>query len=448
MTTLVSAVVGTADGGVYAAGSFFDSARLGHGEANQTTLASTGASDIFVARYDGAGALVWARQIGGLGHDHAGALTVLSDGSAIVTGNFSSSATFNTGQASAVTLTGSGTNAFIARFRPDGTLAWAKHPRGPYFEYAWGAAAHADDTFYVVGVIDDATIFGFGEPNQTVLVPPPSPNGNSEVFIARYNADGTLRWARRAGGSNQDAAAAVAVLPDGTALVSGTFEGTATFGPGEVGQTVLVADGGSDVFLGSFTASGNLSWVRRSGGARNDRATGVAARSDGSALVCGAVEGQSSYGIGEAGSTTPPFGGLVDEFLWATSTTGAFDWVRTAAASSYEYGRGVAVLPGGDSLLAGYGYASMTLGQGEPNQTTVPAGVWLAARSRAGALRWAKAVTGLGDAWDLHADAQGRVTLGGSFAGTATVGSNEAQSFVLDCPLPSSQCGVVVRWVP
>ena len=138
----------------------------------------------------------------------------------------------------------------------------------------------------------------------------------------------------------------------------------------------------------------------------------------------------------------------MDEFLWATDNSGAFDWVRTASAPSYQYGRGVTLLPGGDSVMAGYGYEPMALGRGEPNETSVPAGTWLAARTRAGALRWAKAVTGVGNAWDLHADSQGRLTLGGSFGGTVTVGENESKSFGLDCPLPSYNCGVVVRWVP
>lgn len=40
------------------------------------------------------------------------------------------------------------------------------------------------------------------------------------------------------------------------------------------------------------------------------------------------------------------------------------------------------------------------------------------------------------------------MTLGGSFGGQVVVGSNEPQSFSLDCPLTSYQCGVVVRYVP
>ena len=447
-TTQVSAVVATADGGVYAAGSFFNSAQLGHGEANQTTLTSAGSSDVFLARYDAAGALLWARQIGGLGHDHAGALTVLSDGSVVVVGDFSGGATVALGQPSAVTLSASSTDAFIARFRPDGSVAWAKNPRGPYFEYAWGAATHTDDTIYVAGVIDDATTFGFGEANQTVLTPPPSPNGNYEVFLARYNADGTLRWARRAGGSDQDAAASVAVLPDGSAVVTGTFEGAATFGPGEGGQTVLQADGGSDVFLARFQATGNLSWVRRAGGPANDRASQVAVRPDGSAVSCGYVEGPTTFGIGEAGAVTPPFGGLVDDFVWQVTAGAAFQWVRSTSAASYEYGRGVVALPDGKLVAAGWAYTAVTVGAGEANQTVVPAGVHLKALTVQGALAWAKAVTGVGEVWDLHADGQGRLTLGGSFAGTAVVGSNEATSFSLSCPLPSYQCGVVVRYVP
>ena len=442
--TAVTTVVATADGGAYAAGSFFGVARLGHGEAGQTDLSAEGSSDVFLARYDASGALVWARQIGGLGHDHAGALTVLSDGSAIVAGDFSGSATVNFGQASAVTLTGDIVDVFVARFLPDGTLAWAKNPSGPYYEYAWGLAARSDDSFYLVGVIDDVTTFGVGETHETTL----PHTGNYDVFVARYNSDGSLSWARRAGGAGADAGGGVALLPDGSAMVTGTFEDSATFGPGEAAETVLQTQGGSDVFLARYLAQGDLDWVLQIGGAANDRSTQVAVRADGSALVSGYVEGGAIFGLGEVGETSPSFGGLVDDFLWQVNATGSFDWVRSTSASSYEYGRGVGVRPDGTGLFALRNYDSVTLGAGGVAPATLPAGVALAAFTAGGELSWARSVTGVGEVNELHSDALGRVTLGGSFAGSVVVGSNEGTSFSLDCPLPSYECGVVIRYAP
>jgi len=40
--------------------------------------------------------------------------------------------------------------------------------------------------------------------------------GNQDIYVARYNADGSLRWALSAGGSADDTARGVATFPDGS----------------------------------------------------------------------------------------------------------------------------------------------------------------------------------------------------------------------------------------
>ena len=52
-------------GNSYVSGRFSGTATFGLGEANQTTLTSAGGPDIFVAKYDPSGALIWAKRAGG-----------------------------------------------------------------------------------------------------------------------------------------------------------------------------------------------------------------------------------------------------------------------------------------------------------------------------------------------------------------------------------------------
>ncbi len=51
---------------------------------------------------------------------------------------------------------------------------------------------------------------------------------------------GKILWATQAGGIMDDGGKKVVVLPDGSPLVFGSFTGPATFGLGELNQTVLV----------------------------------------------------------------------------------------------------------------------------------------------------------------------------------------------------------------
>src|SRR6185503_12430987 len=121
---------------------------------------------------------------------------------------------------------------------------------------------------YVAGVFYGAATFGAGEANETVL------NALSQdIFIAKYSGSGRLVWARRAGGESADGAAGIAVDPYDNVCVTGFFglfgpTGTATFGSGDVNETVLASPGNSgDVFVAKYDSTGSLVWAKRAGGA-------------------------------------------------------------------------------------------------------------------------------------------------------------------------------------
>jgi len=100
----------------------------------------------------------------------------------------------------------------------------------------------------VAGRFEDAATFGEGEPNETTL----TSAGRCDIFLAKYNAEGTLSWVKRAGGADGDHGSGVAALADGGALATGGFSGAATFGPGEPNETTLTSGGFEDVFIARF----------------------------------------------------------------------------------------------------------------------------------------------------------------------------------------------------
>ena len=113
-----------------------------------------------------------------------------------------------------------------------------------------------------------------------------------------------LLWARRAGGSSYDCGSGIAALSDGGALVSGRFYGSATFGSGEPNATTLTSEGDKDIFVAKYNPDGTLAWARHAGGSQNDYGYGIAALSNGSALVTGYFYGSATFGSGEANATT------------------------------------------------------------------------------------------------------------------------------------------------
>ncbi|HEX9744095.1 MAG TPA: hypothetical protein VGB30_01600, partial [bacterium] len=106
----------------------------------------------------------------------------------------------------------------------DGNLIWAKRAGGGFSDYGNGIAALSDNSTVVTGYFHSSSTFGEGEPNETTLVS----KGGADIFIARYNPDGTLAWAKRAGGASSGYGYAIAALSDNSTVVTGYFVDTAT----------------------------------------------------------------------------------------------------------------------------------------------------------------------------------------------------------------------------
>ena len=77
-----------------------------------------------------------------------------------------------------------------------------------------------------------------------------------------------LLWARRAGSAavmstGNDLGQAIAVDRFGNSYVTGQFRETATFGPGQPNQTILVAGATQQIFVAKYDLNGFLQWANR-----------------------------------------------------------------------------------------------------------------------------------------------------------------------------------------
>jgi hypothetical protein len=232
-------IAADADGNSTVTGSFEGTVVFGDGEANETTLVSSGFADLFVAKYGPNGQLLWATQAGGTDFDAGDGIAVDADGNILVTGDFADSAIFGDGEANETTLVSAGSiDLFVAKYAPSGLLLWAKQAGGAGFLSDGGAdiALDADGNSTVTGSFAESAVFGDGEANETTLVSA----GSNDLFVAKYAPSGQLLWATQAGGANLDQGHGIALDADGNSTVTGGFFGSAVFGDGEANETTLV----------------------------------------------------------------------------------------------------------------------------------------------------------------------------------------------------------------
>jgi hypothetical protein len=106
-------------GAPYLVGSFANTIDFNPG-ADTDERTSDGLTDAFLASYDTAGNLVWARTWGGLAADRARDVAVASTGEIFVVGDFSGTVNFHPGIGSDVHTSNGDTDCFLVRFLPDG----------------------------------------------------------------------------------------------------------------------------------------------------------------------------------------------------------------------------------------------------------------------------------------------------------------------------------------
>ncbi|HLP17938.1 MAG TPA: hypothetical protein VK470_16865, partial [Bacteroidota bacterium] len=176
-----------ASGNCYLTGSFNGSAAFG-----SRTVSSAGATDGFVAKYDTAGECAWVVAIGGRYADEVRGVTTDARGNCYVTGTFGDAFILSNGQ---LISSSGGTDFFIVKISPAGTILWAAQGGGSGDDAGVGVTVDARGAVYVTGNFTASMRIG-----STVLTPNGTDNTASDMFIAKYDSMGTPLWAHQSKG--------------------------------------------------------------------------------------------------------------------------------------------------------------------------------------------------------------------------------------------------------
>jgi hypothetical protein len=379
------------DHGVVATGSFAGEAVFGEGEPNETVLVSEGSNDLFLARFEEDGHLIWARKENCGQSAFAHSIGVASDGSIVTMGHFNDDIVFGEGEVNETELPAMGSTRYIARYQADGALAWARIEAG--MEAGSKLATFSSDSFVATGLFVHNTTFGEGDPNATVLSPdalgPDMLNAEttSGMFITSYDMDGALRWARGAGLISSGVAAdgSPVALDDDSFIVAGMFGGVLAFDYSGPNETLLVSphfegpEGwpvfSPELFAARLDADGELVWAMASESGYGNDVVGVNASllPTDRFLMSGKFTGAASFGLGEPADTWLVSSGDLEPFAAVYDVDGNLEWVARVG-SSWEFARAKATagLEDGTFLLAGSfsGEAGFIPVEGQPFTVT------------------------------------------------------------------------------
>ncbi len=292
---------------------------------------SGGTTDAYVAKYNASGSRQWMTFLGGGGSDRGYGLVLDSAGNIFVSGT--SGATWGSPRRAFT----SGTDAFVAKLNPSGSLQWTTFLGGNAADEGRGIAVDGSGYLYLSGSSEAA----WGNPTRRAYA------SGRDAFVAKLNSSGDFQWNTFLGGASTD---------EGNDIACSTALGGLIFSSGTSGGTwgtpIRAFGGGRDGFAASLNSSGDLQWNTFVGGSGDDSAQGIAASATGAVYLAGTSS--ASWG------TTPvrAFAGSTDPFAAMLHPGGAVNWNTFLGGTGPDSGSDIALDGGGNVYVTGTAGAS------------------------------------------------------------------------------------------
>ena len=432
----ITDVATDAAGNTYVSGSYFGTVDLEpdinpnpHGEV----LPTSQSRDLFIAKYDATGNLIWARAAGGQFDDRATGIDVDNAGNVYAAGFYTGPVNFlGTNLAG-----GPGSNVFAAKLGTNGNLIWASTSQNANSRNAQAFDVDTDpngSSVAITGFFNESITFA------TVGGPTTLTGGSPVAFISRLDGSGNFLYAKRlqssTGGAFGDR---VAIDSGGSVYIAGTFQGSLALDPNGNTRVANSVSDSFDAFILKLGPQGGFAWGKPIGGAGLDQATDIDVDTTGNVYVTGRYDGVVDFNL--FGPSVPLNLGVngISSFFVAryNASDGNNIWARDLGAHTplmstapIDFG-GVGI--GRPSLTIGPGgqlLAAVTFrGTAQVGGTTLTSvgldDIAVVQLSSSGTIASAVRAGGPGSdlAWGIAANPNGAIRLAGTYTDSVTFGA-------------------------
>ncbi len=340
----IFSIAGDNAGNIYVTGYFQLSADLDP-SLGASWVYAQGSYDIFIAKYDHNGDLIWGKGFGGNNYDWSTAIKPDNEGNVYVTGYFEGECDFDPNIATHFETAIGEYDAFLAKYDLNGDLLWVNVVGGTGLDYATSLDIDSDNNIYMTGAFENSVPFGGGEH----LTAAGGYAGETDPFFAKYASDGSIYWARSiygnpaSEGGQQNYGSEIVVDESGNVIVTGVFWITSDFDP-DTTEASLTTLGASDIYFAKYDNDGNYLWAKNIAGIVYENSTDIDVDANGDIYLTGIF----------AESTTADFdpdpptfyltsAGDKDIFIAKYSSFGELRWAFSAGGDNYDVSQSIAV---------------------------------------------------------------------------------------------------------
>lgn len=392
---------------------------------------------IFTVQASWAQSLVWAKSSK---HHQA---VIDKNGNSYVAGTFTGTQDFNPSPSEVYNLTAEGTgyNFFVCKLNAQGNFLWAKKTKSSVTGYVdiQDFAVDSSGNIFITGDFTGAMHINQGTPTATQLV---SAGQYEDMFICKFDHLGNFAWAKSVGGLGGERGWNVAIAPDQSVYVSGTFTSRTDFDPSP-SATYTLNPTGWDIHNGYFcgfllklTSTGQFIYVKPFFG-NFVYPLGIAINPQGIICITGSFSGTMDCNpdpnVSNEITSIIQSNGYDNGYVLQLNDAGIFLW-----ASAFKYGsaHNVAFDYQGNTYVAGYLNGTMYANTLSGIDTLVakgPLDILIIKFNTAGQMLWAKTLGGQGSdmAWSIAIDTEGNVYTTGYFEGLADFDPSKTTTYLL-----------------
>ena len=249
------------------------------------------------------------------------------------------------------TLEADDRDTFIAKYDLQGNFIKAVAINGKGLSQGQAIKIDNDGNIYIAGFFD-----GKIKLDSTTL----SSAGSYDCFLAKYNKDFSLVFAKRWGSSSSDKVnvGAIDIDKDNNVYVAGEFNGAVY-----LGDYKITSKGGTDIFFAKFNNEGTPIFTKSIGGVLNDSATKIKIDNADNLLITGYFRDTVDFDASSSVYFLQPnsYGEASDVFVAKYSLKGEFIWARSfggyvSLADEVQTGTGLAVNSDNSPIITGKFY--------------------------------------------------------------------------------------------
>jgi hypothetical protein len=398
-----------ASGNVYMTGRF-GSPTLNIAPMNIPNSGATGTDDYFLAKYDATGLIKWVNTIGGPGNEQGMAVSLDASGNIYVAGRYTSPSILS-GSLTNNSNSGLG-DIFILKYNSSGNIVWAKSYGGSSDEWPVAFVADAAGNTYLAG---NFSSIGVNFSGHGVIQ-----SGGGDAFVTRFNTSGSPQWAMQIGGSGVDNITSASLDAAENLVVAGEFKSSALgYSPN------LVNQGGFDIFVATYDASGGVVMSASYGSTGDESAYAVATDNNSEIYIAGYF---SSSALTFGSASLVKQSSSQDIYLAKLNSSGSALWANRNDGNLFSIPKTLTTDLAGYVYLGGYfQLPSMTFGSTTLTNVGGLDGYLVKYTASGGSVIWAKGIHDDGNEQpvSITTDVLGNIYMAGIFGYTLTLGQHQ-----------------------